>query len=190
MRLLKSRITTAVLLPIPQLDSTKVVIPKYNGGWRAGQHIRLRVFSMGMGWFGWAEVHPFTIASVSRSREGIILICKRKGAWTKGLFEMSKIGRYVNGEMGQKVKVVVEGPYGQCISDGPENNLNGRFTFYLGGPGHMVFSSFSAAVVVAGGIGITFALSVIQDLIQKDLNAESRVKVLELIWIVQDPGIL
>ena len=72
---------------------------------------------MGMGWFGWAEVHPFTIASVSRSREGIILICKRKGAWTKGLFEMSKIGRYVNGEMGQKVNVVIEGPYGQCISN-------------------------------------------------------------------------
>ena len=72
---------------------------------------------MGMGWFGWAEVHPFTIASVSRSKEGIILICKRKGAWTKGLFEMSKIGRYVNGEMGQKVNVVIEGPYGQCISN-------------------------------------------------------------------------
>jgi ferric-chelate reductase len=69
----------------------------------------------------------------------------------------------------------------------PENN--GRFTIHrIGGPGHRVFSSFSAAVVVAGGSGITFALSVIQDLIQKDLNAESRVKFLELIWIIQDPG--
>ena len=70
----------------------------------------------------------------------------------------------------------------------PENNLNGRFTFYIGGPGLRVFSSFSAAVVVAGGSGITFALSVIQDLIQKDLNAESRIKFLELIWVIQDPG--
>ena len=68
----------------------------------------------------------------------------------------------------------------------PENN--DPFTFYIGGPGHRVFSSFSAAVVVAGGSGITFALSVIQDLIQKDLNAGSRVKILELIWIIQDPG--
>jgi ferric-chelate reductase len=42
--------------------------------------------------------------------------------------------------------------------------------------------------VVAGGSGISFALSVIQDLIQKDLKAESRIKVLELIWIVQNPG--
>ena len=60
--------------------------------------------------------------------------------------------------------------------------------YYIGGPGHKVFSSFSAAVVVAGGSGITFGLSVIQDLIQKDLNAESRIKFLELIWIIQDPG--
>jgi len=167
MRILKSRITTAVLLPMPQLDSTRVEISKYNAGWRAGQHIRLRVLSMGMGWFGWAEVHPFTIASVSRGQEGIVLICKKTGSWTKGLFELSKLGGYVDGEIGRKVKVVVEGPYG--------------------GPGHRVFSSFSAALVVAGGSGITYAFSVIKDLIQKDLNAESRVKFLELIWVVQDP---
>jgi ferric-chelate reductase len=115
MRILKSRITTAVLLPIPQLDSTRVEIPKYNTGWRAGQYIRLRVLSMGMGWFGWAEVHPFTIASVSRGQEGIVLICKRTGTWTKSLFEVAKLGGYyVDGEIGRKVKVVVEGPYGQC----------------------------------------------------------------------------
>ena len=117
MRILKSRITTAVLLPIPQLDSTRVEIHKYNCGWRAGQHVRLRVFSMGLGWFGWAEVHPFTIASVSRGQEGIVLICKRTGTWSKSLFEIAKLGGYEDGEIGRKVKVVVEGPYGQCISN-------------------------------------------------------------------------
>jgi ferric-chelate reductase len=71
---------------------------------------------MDLGWFGWAEVHPFTIASVSRSDEGIVLICKRSGAWTNSLFEMAKFGKYADGKTGQKVKVVVEGPYGQCIS--------------------------------------------------------------------------
>ena len=115
MRILKSRITTAVLLPIPQLDSTRIEIPNYNGGWRAGQYVRLRVLSMGMGWFGWAEVHPFTIASVSRGQEGIVLMCKRTGTWTKSLFEVAKLGGYVDGEIGRKVKVVVEGPYGQCL---------------------------------------------------------------------------
>ena len=35
-----------------------------------------------------------------------------------------------------------------------------------GGTGHSVFASFSAAMFVVGGSGITFALSAIQDLIQ------------------------
>jgi len=64
------------------------------------------------------------------------------------------------------------------------------FFFGAGGPQHTVFSSFSAAVFVAGGSGITFALSAIQDLVQKDLQGASRVKIIELIWIVPDPACL
>jgi hypothetical protein len=66
-----------------------------------------------------------------------------------------------------------------------------HFIFFgAGGPQHTVFSSFSAAVFVAGGSGITFALSVIQDLVQKDLRGASRVKIIELIWIVPNPACL
>lgn len=35
-----------------------------------------------------------------------------------------------------------------------------------GGPGHSVFASYSAAMFVVGGSGITFALSAVQDLVQ------------------------
>src|SRR6266550_9473774 len=38
------------------------------------------------------------------------------------------------------------------------------------------------------GSGITLALSIIQDLVQKDLQAQSRVKVIDLVWMVQNPG--
>jgi hypothetical protein len=51
-----------------------------------------------------------------------------------------------------------------------------------------VFASFSAAVFVVGGSGITFALSVVQELVQRDLEGSSRVKVIELIWCIQDHG--
>lgn len=113
MRIFKSCITTAIIRPIPELDSTGVDVLHYNAGWRAGQHIRLRVLSSGMGWFGWAEAHPFTIASVGRGPEGVVLICKKTGTWTKNLYEMAKLGGYMKGEIGTKVRVVVEGPYGQ-----------------------------------------------------------------------------
>lgn len=41
---------------------------------------------------------------------------------------------------------------------------------------------------MVGGSGITYALAGINELIHKDLKGESRVKMIELIWTVQDPG--
>jgi len=60
--------------------------------------------------------------------------------------------------------------------------------FVPGGPGHRMFASFSAAVFVVGGSGISFALSAIQELIQKDLEGQCRAKFIQLVWSVQDPG--
>ncbi|KAF9004591.1 ferric reductase like transmembrane component-domain-containing protein [Cyathus striatus] len=171
LRIIKTSFSTATLRPLPELDLTRVEIPYLNSGWRAGQHIRLRVLSTGLGWFGWSETHPFTIASVSNGPEGMVLMVKKAGTWTNRLYEMSKISGYVEaGIIGRQVKVIVEGPYG--------------------GPGHTIFASFSAAVFVVGGSGITFALSAIQDLVQKDVQGRSRVKVIELVWTIQDPASL
>lgn len=58
----------------------------------------------------------------------------------------------------------------------------------VGGSGHTVFASYSAAVFVCGGSGISFALSAVQELVQKNMEGKSRVKIIELIWSVQDPG--
>lgn len=52
-----------------------------------------------------------------------------------------------------------------------------------------MFASYSAVVMIIGGSGITFALSIIQDLVQKGLRGESRVKVIELKWVVPNPGL-
>jgi len=83
---------------------------------------------------------------------------------------MAKAGGYTEAGIGREVTIMIEGPYG--------------------GPGHAMFASFSGVVIVVGGSGITFALSVVQDLIQKDLKGKSRVKVIEVIWSVQDPASL
>ncbi|KAI0666438.1 iron reductase [Trametes maxima] len=173
MRLLKSRVAIARLRPLPDLGMTRVEIPSINAGWRAGQHVRLRVLSLGMGWRGWAEAHPFTIASVCRSPsgEGLVLLCKKAGDWTNRLYELAQRADYgeANG-IGSNVQVMVEGPYG--------------------GPGHAIFGSFSGAMFVAGGSGITFALAAVQDLMKKDLEYKSRVRAIELVWSIQDPAAL
>ncbi|KAF8634778.1 hypothetical protein AX15_000734 [Amanita polypyramis BW_CC] len=176
--LCKTRIVTATIRPIPSLSATRIEIRSINRGWRAGQHVRVRVISASLGWLGWMESHPFTIANApasdsSKSQEGLILICKKVGGWTNRLFEAAKVGSSVestslDGSLsGRTVKLLIEGPYG--------------------GPGHAIFASYSAVVLVIGGSGITFALSVIEDLVQKSLDAESNVKVIELIWMIQNP---
>jgi ferric-chelate reductase len=160
----------ARIQPLPELNTTRLEIPRLNNGWRAGQHVRLRVLSIGMGWGGWAEAHPFTIATAGGGEDGLVLLCKKAGGWTGKLYEIAKAGGYCEGGLGRgrNISVIVEGPYG--------------------GPGHSVFASYSAAVFVVGGSGISFALSAAQELVQRDVENGSRVKVIELIWCVQDHG--
>ncbi|KAF5337828.1 hypothetical protein D9758_015706 [Tetrapyrgos nigripes] len=174
-RTLKTRVTTATIRALPSLQLARIEIPSINAGWRGGQHVRLRIFSSALGRTSWVETHPFTIASVTKGEEGMILLAKKSGDWTGKLFELAKEGMRDEeskreGYEGVRVKVMVEGPYG--------------------GPGHRIFASFSAAVFVVGGSGISFALSAIQELIQKDLDGNSRVKFIQLVWSVQDPASL
>lgn len=169
-RLIKTRVCIARIRPIPELALTRVEVPQLNAGWRPGQHVRLRVLSLWMGWWAWTEVHPFTIASVSKGPEGMVLMCKKAGDWTSRLYEMAKLSEYGDNAYGRDVRIWLEGPYG--------------------GPGHSVFASYSGALFIAGGSGITFALAAVQDLIQQDLDGTSRVKVIELAWAVQDPAAL
>ena len=166
-RLFRTRIATATLRPIPELGMTRIEIPHLNAGWRPGQHVRLRVLSTGLGIFGWAEVHPFTVASISG--DGLTLMVKKAGDWSNKLYDMAtKSDAIYSGDAGNgmRAKVWIEGPYG--------------------GVGNTMMDSYSGAVFLAGGSGITFALSAVTDLVQKDLQGASRLKVIHLIWCVQD----
>ena len=79
--------------------------------------------------------------------------------------EVEKIGQTVH-DHAVRVRVWVEGPYGGC--------------------GRMLFPSFSAALIVCGGSGISFGLGMLSDLAKKDRVGESRLKYIELVWVVQD----
>ncbi|KAJ7088592.1 hypothetical protein C8R44DRAFT_819088 [Mycena epipterygia] len=170
LRIVKTRMYNAIVRPLPDMGVTRIEVPQLNAGWRAGQHVRLRVLSGAMGLTGWAESHPFTIASVSGSTDGLVLMVKKSGDWTTKLFDFAKSGGYTDAGVGRNVNIVLEGPYG--------------------GPGHAMWNSYSSAVFVVGGSGISFAMAAVQDLINKDLQGQSRVKIIELIWSVQDAAAL
>ena len=104
---------------------TRVDIPSLSAGWRPGQHVRLRVLSTTMGLWGMTEVHPFTISNASNTEEGLVLMCKATGNWTRKLYEMARTTG--SGEQGQqpgrKVKVMIEGPYGMSLHRGPYGRI-------------------------------------------------------------------
>ncbi|GAB1521150.1 hypothetical protein RhiTH_004241 [Rhizoctonia solani] len=170
LRLFKSRIATATITPVPALKCTQLSIPEIGRGWRAGQHVRVRVLNSKMGMLGWAESHPFTIASISSPKgggDGLTLLVKKAGDWTNSLYSLSQhVTSEESSGSGSRVKVVVEGPYG--------------------GPGSTIPSSFSSALVVVGGSGITFGTSTVEELVAAAENGCTRTKYAELVWVVQD----
>ncbi|KAL4063462.1 hypothetical protein J3A83DRAFT_1335481 [Scleroderma citrinum] len=166
-RLLKTRVTTANSRVVPELGLTFVEIPTINKGWRAGQHVRLRVPSTGMGLWGALEAHPFTISNVPGTEQGLVIVCKKVGPWTNKLFSIANSS--IPGERdlvtGKAVRVVVEGPYG--------------------GIGYSDISKHSAVMLIVGGSGVTFALSAILETMQRREN--SSVQVIHFVWCVPTP---
>ncbi|KAG8742378.1 hypothetical protein FRC10_001600 [Ceratobasidium sp. 414] len=149
--IVKTRLRKATLTPLPELGSTRVQILGVKKGWAAGQHVRLRVLSFGVGWLGWTEAHPFTIANAaSNSPDELTLICKIAGDWTSGLYKMASGGS--KGDH-RAAYVLVDGPYG--------------------GPGNTMFTSFSGVMLVLGGSGITFGTSVLEDIVAKSIRGDS-----------------
>lgn len=67
-----------------------------------------------MGLIGWTEAHPFTIASVAKTPEGLVLMCKNAGGWTNRLYELAKVAGYgcEDGDESRTVTVMLDGPYG------------------------------------------------------------------------------
>jgi len=131
LRLLKTRIVTAKIRPLPTLSATCIEISSLNYGWRAGQHVRIRILSLSLGWFSWTEPHPFTIASAPVTSdgglavEGLVLICKKTGGWTGGLFDMAKAFQSTESGVGgasRTIRVLIEGPYGNSVARKSVNN--------------------------------------------------------------------
>ncbi|TFY69686.1 hypothetical protein EVJ58_g278 [Rhodofomes roseus] len=164
LRCIKTRVCTARIQCFPELCATWVEIPSLTSGWRAGQHVRLRVLSRSMGWVGWTETHPFTIASASRgvAQQGLVLLCKNTGRWTRRLQALSRREQLDGSNV--TITVMVEGPYG--------------------GPGDTMLSSFSGALLVVGGSGISYGLAAAEELIRKAADGTSSVTVLDLVWCV------
>lgn len=164
--LAKTRLANAHLHALLSSNTTVVTIPALKSGWRPGQHVRIRIPALGSR-HGF-EGHPFTISSAPNG-EGMVLMCKDAGDWTKQLFDYSRALEASTTEpesgAGRNVTIIIEGPYG--------------------GTGNTMLSSFSSLVLVAGGSGITHALAIAHDLIMRAPTGAVRARMVDLVWMVK-----
>ncbi|KZV76839.1 hypothetical protein PENSPDRAFT_679856 [Peniophora sp. CONT] len=184
LRLARTRPTVVYITPMAHLNNgtTHVHMPYLTRGYRAGQHVRVRVVD-GTGILAWIRVlafsrpRPFTLASRPSGSGAELYVKKERGTFTTGLYEMAKGASYKEkssaaieagaGQVTRTVRMLVEGPYG--------------------GPSYTMFDSYSGVVLVAGGSGISFALGVLDDLMEAHATGRSRVRAIEIVWAIADP---
>ncbi|GAA5888537.1 hypothetical protein JCM5296_001063 [Sporobolomyces johnsonii] len=164
-RVCKTRFGLASIVALPG-GTTMVQSHKIERGWRAGQHVWLRVWK---GWRGW-ETHPFTVANAPQEASPLngshklTLLVKAAGDYTRGLNDHAKSnGGFSNGAV---VKCALEGPYG--------------------GPMYTDFADVQAAVLFAGGSGITFAASVLEELVGLAVKGRLRTRTVTVVWSFRD----
>ncbi|WVQ95159.1 hypothetical protein IAU59_002253 [Kwoniella sp. CBS 9459] len=163
--LTKTRFAHAELQALPGAATTVISFPAIQSGWRAGQHIRIRVPALGLR-YGF-EGHPFTIASAPNG-EGLVLMAKNVGDWTSQLFALAQRSSDAEdrAEGGKyNATVIIEGPYG--------------------GLGNTLAPSFSSVLLIAGGSGITHALALAHDLITRAPTGVVRARTIDLVWMVR-----
>ncbi|KAL4246943.1 hypothetical protein ABKN59_007704 [Abortiporus biennis] len=173
MRMLRYRIKDATLVPIDN-NMTLIQVHDCDGGWEAGQHVRLRVFFSNR----ILESHPLTIlnapaTSTCGSSRTLTLAARVCGDWTRALnnYAVDEQDR-LKGEKaespGAPVMVMIDGPYGGCSID---------------------LGQYESALLVAGGSGVTFTLGVLDDIVTRcvKLNRSKgeKTKRIEFVWCIR-----
>ncbi|CAE6454091.1 unnamed protein product [Rhizoctonia solani] len=167
LRLVRFRIKDAYATAVDQ-QMTIVRIPDIQGGWLAGQHVRLRVFFNGRPF----ESHPLTILNADPATTtlpastGITLGVRAVGDWSRALNRLATD----QGADG-RLTVMVDGPYG-------------GLTFDLG--------DFESVLLVAGGSGATFTVGALDDIVGRVVRHRrakgEKTRVIKFVWFVRSYG--
>ncbi|OCF78055.1 hypothetical protein I204_02061 [Kwoniella mangroviensis CBS 8886] len=161
-------------------ETIKMVVPTLYINWSAGQHVFIRF--MGMGWRS-LDSHPFTIANsplaLASIRDGdleksntlhpalakvnakgsvkeMVFLLKPLSGFTKDLYHKAKSGQ-------SQYKVLIDGPYGDA-------NVG------------QDLEAFDRVLILTGGTGITWALSVLSDLVNRE---DGNAREITLVWAVK-----
>jgi predicted ferric reductase len=132
--------------------------------WTPGSHVRITIPSIGL-----LQPHPFTIVSLPSDNKIQIYVRSREG-FSRRLYERAAAG---------------------VVSRTP-TNLNVHFEGIYGGK-YPSFAKFDVVLLIASGIGITFTVPILKDLVKKvkaiqAQEQECRCKRIGFVWVVKHRG--
>ncbi|PAV17748.1 iron reductase [Pyrrhoderma noxium] len=200
-RVVKTRVGWAWCTPVPALGVTRVEVKGIRSGWRAGQHVRIRVLTTQFGGGGGGGGSSGSGSGGGGSEgEGMVLFVKKAGKWTNGLYDAASgepdffesNGRVESGFGGGVLSTSSSSSNSNPFSNGgpPYIATSGR-TFRVliegpyGGPNDTVFSSFTGVMLIGGGSGITFPLSVCEEVVAGVRAGRSCVRFVEVVWVTK-----
>ncbi|KAH7338868.1 hypothetical protein B0J17DRAFT_393702 [Rhizoctonia solani] len=171
LRACKMRIRPATITALDD-QMTLVAVHGVDDGWRAGQHVWIRILQGDRSW----ESHPFTIANAPASHT--LDKGNSKGLSPRGLLLYARVGgnftRALNVDARQssgiQTNVIIDGPYGG-----------------LGG-GMVNLADHRNVVLVAGGGGASFTVALLEDLVSRSLDQKACTKAVDFIWVVKEYG--
>ncbi|KAH9816783.1 ferric reductase like transmembrane component-domain-containing protein [Melampsora americana] len=163
---------------------TRLRIQGVTDGWRAGQHLRIRLFfpirSRRSCATIWSlarplESHPLSIshgpesASVADTGGSLVLFCSsgRKASWTSDLWEAAEA------RPGMVITGLIDGPYG-------------------GLPTHASIYENQHLLLLAGGSGMSFIMGMLDEAVSATVMGSRGcfLETISMVWCVRDPAII
>ncbi|CAH7666400.1 hypothetical protein PPACK8108_LOCUS752 [Phakopsora pachyrhizi] len=199
MKIVKARVKNATFTAMPG-GLTRIEVHGINDGWRAGQHVFIRVMK-GRHIF---EKHPFTIANApnSSSPHGgtghMLLVAKAAGDFTKSIHELAGAPQTSDSlvDVSGKEK-------GQSSPDlESDNKLSGfkkissntTYTVIVDGPYGSFFTDMTQyrnVLLCAGGSGFTFCMSTLEDIVGEAVQGGRKVtRNITIVWSLREPDMI
>ncbi|KAK4698259.1 hypothetical protein P7C70_g8022, partial [Phenoliferia sp. Uapishka_3] len=164
-RIAKTRLKSANVVTLAG-GVTMLQVSGLSNGWRAGQHVWVRVLN-GRRFY---ETHPFTIANAPADisplpgKHNLTILAKSAGDWTQALLETASV---------PSPEAAKSGGYGRTVSVSIEGSM------------YTDFSESQNIILFAGGSGITFAASVLEEIIGQAIEGTCRARTLTLVWTIK-----
>lgn len=202
LNMFKSRVKRATFTAMPA-GLTRIEVQGINNGWRAGQHIFIRVLK-GRNIF---EKHPFTIANAPNSSTPygstghLLLVVKAAGDFTRRIHQLA--GQPQQSYLHPGEKSATSLAVGADLEREAYTRTSDTNTFLPSDVSHPVLidgpygtfftdmARYRTVLLCAGGSGFTYCMATLEDIIGEAMKSGAGLtKHIFIVWSLREPGML